>query len=102
MPYIITFIGAVFNIFGDILLKKWSDGQLPIYYGLSIYVVDAAIFAVLLKMSNNFVQSLILWELVVVLIGTTWGYFFHDDKLSTVNFMGIALSVLSIYLVEHK
>lgn len=101
MNYLTILIGSVLNITGDIFLKRWADGKSPIAYGMMVYVLDAIVFAWTLKISNNFTTTLVLWELFVVISGATYGRLILNEELSNINYVGIIMAIISIYMIER-
>ncbi len=100
---VLVTIAAFFEGFADILLKKWSLGVNRGFYmaaGLFVYLISTLVWAYSLKFEGiskaiSVVTALNL--LFVVLVGV----FYFKEQLSWVNILGIALVLVSIFLIER-
>jgi multidrug transporter EmrE-like cation transporter len=97
-------VAALFEAFGDVLLKKWSlSGGRAVFFvvGLLVYLVATIIWAFSLKyefLSKAISVVTVLNLLAVVLVGV----FYFKETLSTLNVIGIILAVISIFLIESN
>lgn len=94
-------LGAMFNLLGDILIKRWVDGQLWLGWGILTYLIDGFIWARVLSLQGaTLSESLILWDASVILVGVTWGVLMENEVLSPTSIIGIIVTLLGILMVN--
>jgi len=99
--FILVILAIIFEVAGDILLKKWAiDGKNIIFImGFFVYFLAILFWAYSLKyelLSKAISVVTIINLIAVVLIGVLY---FKED-LSLINKIGIALGAVSIALIE--
>lgn len=99
--FILITLAALFESFGDVILKKWAiDGkQIFFILGLVIYFFATIIWAFSLKyefLSKAISIITILNLIIVVLVGVIY----FKENLSTVNKIGIIIGIISLILIE--
>lgn len=98
---VLIFIGTLLEIGGDLLFKKWSLENKPIWLwvGLIIYFAGAVPWALSLQYAE--ISEAIVVFMVLNVIGVVLaGMFFFHETLSDVQKVGIGLGILSIVLLE--
>lgn len=100
-PLMLILFAVVFEVFADILFKKWAIDKkdLFLYAGLAMYFVGTVFWAVSLKyeyLSKAVSAFTILNLIVLVVVGSV---LFKED-LSIVNKIGVGLGIISIILIE--
>lgn len=94
-------LGAMFNLLGDILIKRWVDGQIWLGWGILTYLIDGFIWARVLSLQGaTLSESLILWDASVILVGVTWGVLMENEVLSGTSIIGIIVTLLGILMVN--
>ena len=94
-------LGAMFNLLGDILIKRWVDGQIWLGWGILTYLIDGFIWARVLSLQGaTLSESLILWDASVILVGVTWGVLMENEVLSPTSIIGIIVTLLGILMVN--
>jgi multidrug transporter EmrE-like cation transporter len=89
-----TLLGVVFEISGDVFLKKWTveNKFLMLWLGFAIYAIGALFWAFSLKyemLSKAISVFTILNLIIVVLIGVL----FFKENISTVSKIGVLLGI---------
>ena len=97
--YLITW--GIFLTIGDIFLKKWSIDYKYLYYGFGMvaYVIGIILFSLTLRekwlaVANTILQTTNIAFLAII------SYFFFHEHLTPIQMVGIALSILSVVLLE--
>jgi hypothetical protein len=101
MKFFWIFLGAAFNVLGDILLKRWSLGKTHIAWGLASYVIDAFIWAKILKDGNDLGSSLVIWETVVILMAVGWVVWKEGESISPMSLVGMFVAMAGVFLIEY-
>lgn len=101
MKYFWIFIGALLTCVGDVLLKRWSLGKTSIFWGMLAYVVDALVWAKILKDGNDMSSSMIIWETMSVILVIAWVVYFEEERLSNTTWIGMLVAVAGIALMEY-
>jgi len=99
--WIFVILGVSLEIAGDIYFKKWvaEHRNLFLLVGFGIYALGAIFWALSLKyelLSRAISVFTVLNLIIIALVGVL----FFDEKLSSVNKLGIGLGILSILLIE--
>ncbi|MCK9186138.1 SMR family transporter [Candidatus Gracilibacteria bacterium] len=83
--------------------KFWSINKNPIFLALTILCFGGAglFFALSLKYEGMAVAN-ILWIAISVILITFVGYFFFKENISIIQFLGIALIMTGLVLVNWK
>lgn len=100
---LIVSVAALFEGFGDILLKKWAisnNKNIFLVIGLIIYLIGTILWAISLK--YEFLSKAIsIVTILNMLVVVGFGVLYFKEELSLVNIIGILLAVLSIFLIEY-
>jgi len=99
--FCLIIIAVIFEIFADILFKKWSieNKNILLAIGLIIYIVGTLFWAFSLKyglLSKAAAIFTVLNLIILVLVGVIY----FKENLSLINKVGIALGIVSIILIE--
>lgn len=100
MARLLIFLGAWLNILGDLLIKEWADGKTWLGWGVLAYVLDAFVWAKILRYGIPLSQALVLWEVLVVASGVLWGIAVKGEPISPVSGIGMAMCLAGILLIE--
>ena len=93
-------LGAWLNVLGDILLKRWASGKLWIGWGMLAYVVDALVWAAVLKSGGTLSKTLVIWEVIIVATGVLWGVLVEQEHVSPVSALGVLIALFGVVLVH--
>ncbi|MDD4937984.1 MAG: hypothetical protein PHX34_03125 [Candidatus Shapirobacteria bacterium] len=103
LAFILIFTGGVVLTIGDLVMKKWVNSGTSIFYvlGLIVYMVAMVFLSQSYKYKNIAVASLmlVLFNIITLLI-VSW--FFYQEKLSLVQFIGVFFGLVSIVILELK
>lgn len=94
------FLGAMFNLLGDILIKRWADGQIWLGWGILTYLIDGFIWARILSSGATLSESIVIWEASVILVGVGWGVLMENEVLSPTSIIGVIVTLLGILMVN--
>ena len=101
LPFVLVFLGGTVLTVGDLMMKKWVEGGNFFIYGLGlfIYLIGMVFLSQSFKFKNIAVASLmlVLFNIITLLI-VSW--FLYQEKLSTIQFVGIFLGLVSIVILE--
>jgi spermidine export protein MdtJ len=95
------FAGGILLTLGDIALKKWAVTDKYVFYwlGLFLYLVGIVFFSYTLREKNLAIANIILVTVNIISL-TCVSYFYFDEKLTLVQFIGILLSLVGVILLE--
>lgn len=100
-PLILVFLGGIVLTIGDLVMKKWVGNSSPFLYGLglTIYLIGMVFLSQSFKFKNIAIASLmlVLFNVIILLI-VSW--FFYQEKLSTIQMIGVFLGLISIIILE--
>jgi multidrug transporter EmrE-like cation transporter len=95
--------GGIFYTAGDILIKKWTLSNSSFHYilGIFIYAIGINCLAHSFKYKNMVLASLtiIIFNIITLII---FNNFYFNEKVSTNEFFGIVLAIISICLIESS
>lgn len=99
--FILIAMSVVFEVFADILFKKWAIGN-KFYFliiGLGIYFIGTVVWAFSLKyeLLSKAVSIFTIANLIILVLA---GVLVFNESLSFINKIGIALGILSVILIE--
>lgn len=91
-----------FDILGDYAAKRWSlvSTNLMMAPVIAAYAISGILWAVSLKY-GLLSKGTLLINLLNVLVMVALGVLVFREQLTIVNKVGIILSLLSIYLIQH-
>ena len=97
----LMFLAVVLEVAADILFRYWSlnDKKILFFSGLAVYLIGTAFWAYSLKyemLSKAASVFAIMNLILLVLAGTV---IFNED-LTLANKVGIALGIVSLFLIE--
>lgn len=94
-------IAVLFEVAGDIFFKKWSvdNKTVFLYVGLLVYFIGTIFWAISLKYEYLSV-AISFFTIFNLIVGVLVGVFYFKEDLSMVNRIGIAIGILSIFLIE--
>jgi len=99
--FVLIAISAIFEVFADILFKKWAIGS-KFYFliiGLIIYFIGTIVWAFSLKyeLLSKAISIFTILNLIILVLA---GILVFNESLSIINKVGIALGILSMILIE--
>ena len=99
--FALLFVGVVFEIAGDVLFKKWvnGEGRSYIYLGTFTYLLGNFAWLGTLEFSD-LSKALATFVCLNVVIGALCGAFLLGEKVTVNMWLGIAACVLGVFLVE--
>ena len=94
-------VAVLFEVAGDIFFKKWSvdNKSIFLYIGLLVYFIGTVFWAISLKY-EYLSTAISFFTIFNLIVGVLVGVFFFKEDLSLVNKIGIAIGILSIFLIE--
>ena len=94
-------IGVILEVVGDVLFKKWADGghRWWLVAGFLIYSAGSISWAWSLK-HEMISKAIVLFTLANIVLVVLAGYFFFHERLTVLNWIGIALALAAVVLVE--
>jgi multidrug transporter EmrE-like cation transporter len=99
--YILISLAIVFEIFGDILLKKWSINQKGLFFGLGIFIYTASTILWGYSLKYEFLSKAVsIMTIVNLIVVVLLGVFLFKENLSVINKIGILLGIISVILIE--
>ena len=105
IPLSFALIMALLDVFMMSIIKSYSIGSLNSVKWMIIptlaYALQPWIFLSSLSFSSMIAMNL-LWDLISDVLVTANGYFIYKEKLSTMKMIGVALSIVSMYLLSCK
>ncbi len=104
--YFLLIFSTLLEIIGDFLFKKWSiiDNVLFFIFGLILYIIGVYFFALSIKvghsMSFGFGKTIIVFSIINILAACLVGVIFFSDNFSLRDFIGIALGMITIIILN--
>ncbi len=98
---LLVLIGGLILTIGDIVFKKWAiTGNWPtFFFGLFIWTIGLVFLAFSFKYKNIAIASLI-FSLSNVILLTLISYFYFNESITTLQFIGIILGITAVVLLE--
>src|SRR5690606_16376712 len=98
----ITF-GALFDTFGDLLMKNWVINNSKIYFagGMLFYVVGLSFLAYSFTFKNIVIASVLFLIFNVVLLSLV-NWFVYSEALSHKEIAGLCLGLMAVVLFEYN
>ncbi len=104
IPFVVLFIGGVVLTVGDLVFKTWVEkgmGYSLLYiFGVFVYLIGSMLLVESYKYDVNIAVAGIVQVLFNTIILVIFTYFYFHEPLTTKQFAGIILGVLSIYLIR--
>jgi multidrug transporter EmrE-like cation transporter len=99
--FLLTISGVVLEVFGDVILKSWSNtGKLAaLVLGFAIYFVGSVCWIFSLKY-EYLSKALAVFTVLNLIVGTIAGVLIFKEHLTATQKIGIVLGILSILLIE--
>lgn len=100
--FIFIAIAVIIEIIADILFKKWTltNKTSFIVLGMILYATGTFFWAVSLKY-ELLSKAVIIFTLVNLIAIVAVGVLIFNEQLNTMNKIGIALGIISIFLLEY-
>jgi len=98
---LLVLIGGLILTIGDIVFKKWaiSGDWKTFLFGLSIWTIGLVFLAFSFKYKNIAIASLI-FSLSNVILLTLISYFYFNESITALQFIGIILGITAVVLLE--
>jgi multidrug transporter EmrE-like cation transporter len=95
--------GAIFDTFGDLLMKNWVLNDSKIYFagGMLFYVVGLSFLAYSFTFKNIVVASVLFLVVNVILLSFV-NWFVYNEALSHKEIAGLCLGLMSVVLFEFN
>ena len=99
--FVLIVIASVAEAAGDIFLKQWSSNSKTWLFlaGIAIYVVAIIFFGFSLR-QEYLSKAVVVINIINLLVILLAGVLIFNEKLSSVNKIGVALAIVSIALIE--
>ncbi|MFH1375782.1 MAG: EamA family transporter [Patescibacteria group bacterium] len=100
IAYLNIFAATTLFVIGNFLFKSWAlrDKLWLLLLGIALFAIGNAIRAFAIKQTSlSVVIPLVL--LVNMVAGLLIAYFYFHEKLSTVQYVGVAFAIVSIILI---
>jgi small multidrug resistance pump len=94
-------IAIFFEAVADVLFKEWSIDNKTFYLvaGLAIYFISTVGWAYSLR-HNLLSKAITIFTVLNLLLVLLAGYFIFNERLSTLNKVGVVLGVISVILLQ--
>jgi len=94
---------VLLEVFAEVFLKQYSlnNKYYSLIIGILFYIGIAIILPGLFKKSENITIANTIWQISNVILVTLIGVLFYKDKLTRLQWLGIFLSIISVYLVAN-
>ena len=102
LPLILITGVVLFELIGDIFLKKWAIHDLGLIgfgIGAITYLCATLLWATSLQ-SESLAKAGIIYGVISLLVGVIAGLVLFHEKLSSINWLGFILALISIVLIE--
>ena len=98
--YFYIFGATILYVFGDFLAKTWSLKNAPAWFiaALAIYFLGSLFFILTIKKSSLSLTSATA-PLAIALTGILLGYFYFDERLTFMQYFGVALGLIALALL---
>ena len=89
------------EVAADIFFKKWATGGRTslIIAGLVIYALSTGAWAYALK-HEQLSKAIVAFTIINLVAAVVAGIIFFDERLTTIQWIGIGLGVVSVFLLE--
>jgi multidrug transporter EmrE-like cation transporter len=97
------FIGALFDTFGDLLMKSWVENSSASYFvsGMCFYVVALSFLAYSFTLKNMMVAS-VLFLIINIFLLTIANSCFFNEILTRKEYLALGFGIVAIILFEIK
>jgi len=102
VPFWVYIVFAIiFNSFGEYFSKIWGNTQNILYAILTVlvYSISNVCWLGLMSHKNSLVLLSMLWVIVVAILSIIVGVGFFNETLSVRQWIGIAISMVAIFLL---
>lgn len=98
--FLILLLTAEF--FNDVVVKRWTEGGHSLAYLGLAFVVHVLVFTfwVLAMKYESFSKVITVYSTISIVGGIILGYVLFHDKFSIINWIGVGLGIVSIYLMN--
>ncbi len=98
--YFYIFGAVIFYASGDFLAKMWSlkNSSTWLTAALAIYFLGSLLFTLAVRKSSLSL-AVATAPLAIALTGLIFGYFYFGERLSTVQYLGVALGFIALALL---
>ena|ERR1035437_42127 len=93
-----------FELVADILAKEWSLNK-PLVYAfgaLLSYVIANTFWLFALKNGSGLARGAIIFSVASAVIATLLGVFVYKEQLTTLQYTGISLGIVSLFMIFWK
>lgn len=91
-----------FEAIADIFAKEWSLGNRSVFYAavsLLAYLLANTSWLIALKYGSGLARGAIIFSVVSAILASVIGLVFYKEHLTTIQFAGVALGIVSILLI---
>jgi multidrug transporter EmrE-like cation transporter len=94
-------VAAASEVVADILFKKWAIGGKTwiIIIGMLVYAAATGAWAYALKY-EQLSKAIVAFTIVNLVAAIVAGIIFFDEQLTAIQWVGVALGVVSVFLLE--
>jgi multidrug transporter EmrE-like cation transporter len=100
-PLLWMFVGGIIVTVGDIIFKFWAEQQSAYLFvaGILVYLTGTLFLIQSFRTTNIAVASMIFIIFNIIAL-TLVSWFYFDEKLSTLQLVGLVLALGSVALLE--